>query len=337
MQYKNPKVSIILPVRNGAATIGRAVQSIIHQTFENWELLIINDGSTDQTLSNIEHFQDKRINIIHQKAHGIVTALNLGLKTAKGQYVARMDADDASLPHRLQMQAALLDANTNIGVASCLVKHVGNAQQQQGYALHVAWLNTLRTPQQHLQNRFVDAPIAHPTAMVRRSVFEQHGGYLHGPFPEDFELWLRFFHHGVQFQKVPEVLFHWHDQPQRLSRTNPRYQQAAFYALKARYFARWFKQQFGQAQPALWVCGYGKTVKQRCRYLLDQGLHIAGFVDFKARAVPGQPPVVNYKQLSTLQNAFILSYVSDRQGRQAIEAHLTKLGYQPGINFLMMA
>jgi glycosyltransferase involved in cell wall biosynthesis len=214
-----------MAARDAAATVARAVESIRGQTFRDWELLAIDDGSTDGTREILQTLAraDPRVRVLARARGGLVAALEAGLGAARGEFIARMDADDESHPERFAAQVALLRAQPELGLVGCLVKFGGDRAASAGYALHVDWVNSLVTPEQIALNRFVELPVANPSAMFRRELVARHGGYRDGDFPEDYELCLRWLDAGVRMAKVPRTLLTWHDAPTRLSRTNARY------------------------------------------------------------------------------------------------------------------
>src|SRR4030042_490431 len=109
-------VSVFLPVYNGSKTVKRAVESILSQTFKDFEFLIINDGSKDDTPEILDSFDDNRIRILHQENRGLVFSLNRGVKNSQCKYIARMDADDIALPDRLQKQVDFMEKNPSVGI-----------------------------------------------------------------------------------------------------------------------------------------------------------------------------------------------------------------------------
>ncbi len=195
-----PSVSVLLPVRNGMPALARAVASVRLQTWSDWELIAVDDGSTDGSREWLRAAAqaDPRIRPLEQPARGLVAALHAGCKVARGRFIARMDADDECHPERLAAQAELLEQSPQTGLASCLVGFGGDREANAGYALHVDWLNSLVSPEQIALNRFVESPLAHPSVMFRRELLERHGGYRDGDFPEDYELWLRWLDAGVR-------------------------------------------------------------------------------------------------------------------------------------------
>lgn len=327
-------VSVLLPVRNGAGTIMHAVQSMLQQDLSSLELIVVDDGSNDETSTLLEAVADPRLRLLRQKPQGIVAALNHGLSVVRAPYIARMDADDWSPPERLRLQATYLDAHPEVALVSSLVKHLGSPDQE-GYAQHVSRINRLLTHEQMAQARFEDAPVAHPSVMLRTAVLQEAGGYQAGDLPEDYELWLRLLDQGYRFAKLPETLLHWADHPTRLSRTDSRCRQEAFYKIKACYFLQWYQQQ--ASQPPVWVCGRGRQVRQRIRPFIAAGLELAGYIDLKP-AGPGTPqPVIVYDEVVLSKQALVLSFVSDRKGKALIIRFFEQKGYIQGVNFWQMA
>lgn len=351
-----PRVSVLLPAFNALATLPLAVASIRAQTFTDWELLVVDDGSTDGAAEwlRAQAAQEPRLKVISQPHGGIVVALNRGLAEARGEFIARMDADDESLPERLAEQLAFLDAQPAVGIVGSLVEFAGDRAASQGYALHVDWLNSVVTPEEIALNRFVESPFAHPSVMFRRELVARHGGYREGDFPEDYELWLRWFEAGVRMAKVLRVLLRWRDLPSRLSRTDPRYDVESFYRLKAEYLACWLKQRVPAASsrrpvgltaeggdwksPALLVWGAGRATRKRVKLLEAHGINIAAYVDLdpnkhgRSRAghlvlAPEQIP----------DGAFHLGYVAKRGAREFCRNFLEQRGCVEGRDFIFAA
>ncbi|MEZ2718663.1 glycosyltransferase family 2 protein [Niallia circulans] len=120
---KNPKVSVVMPVNNREPFICSAINSLLNQTFKDFELIIVDDGSTDNTVKLIKQYNDNRIVLIQNKKRlGIANSRNIGYKNAKGEYIAISDSDDINLPNRLERQAAFLDSHRDVDVVSCWIK-----------------------------------------------------------------------------------------------------------------------------------------------------------------------------------------------------------------------
>ncbi len=336
-----PQVSIVLPVRNAARTLPAALESIRAQTLRAWELVAVDDGSRDETARQLRDAAraDARIRVWTQPAQGIVAALQRGCAAARGEFIARMDADDWMAPERLQRQVAFLQAHPRLDVVSCRVRFGGDPVAQAGYAAHVAWINSLCTPAAIARRRFVESPVAHPSVLFRRALLAQHGGYAAGDFPEDYELWLRWMAAGVRFGKVAAELLTWHDSPTRLSRVEARYRTAAFYRTKCRYLAHWLKTQVPPPRE-VWLWGAGRVTRQRFQALETEGVRLAGFVDVdvkkQGRLRDGRRVVAPGK-LPPKNQALIVAGVAKRGARELILAELIRQGRVEGEDFLLAA
>jgi glycosyltransferase involved in cell wall biosynthesis len=203
----DPKITVLMPVHNGEPFLREAVESILGQTYGGFELLVVDDGSTDGSAAIVLSFGDPRIRLVANPANaGIVASLNRGLALARGEYVARMDCDDVSLPRRLERQVAFLSADPGVGVLGTGYETVDRDGNM---------LETLRHPPRHeilLWSLFFYNPIAHPTVMMRREAVLSAGGYRSEDyrgrgrfFPEDYDLWWRL-SRVTRLANLPEIL-----------------------------------------------------------------------------------------------------------------------------------
>ncbi len=336
MASSKPEISVILPFRDASSTLRRSVRSILDQTFHDFELLLVDDGSTDDSPQIADSFQDERIRHIRLNPQGIVGALNEGIYASHGIFVARMDSDDYSHPERLKKQLAFFQDNPDLGVVSCLVNYRGDKEKNFGYYHYVQWTNEVTTHETIYLKRFMESPLAHPSAMIRRELIKKYGVYKEGEFPEDYELWLRLMEKGVKFGKVPDYLLDWYDDDNRLSRRHKKYSMEAFYKVKAEYFSKWYKSYFSSTPPQILVWGTGKSVKQKSKYLEEFNLEIAGYIDIldKPDHWFNDKPVFYDKDLP--DRIFILSFVGDRQGKKMIYEFLISNGYEEGRSFYFM-
>jgi glycosyltransferase involved in cell wall biosynthesis len=335
-----PRVSVLLPVRNGARTLARAIATVQSQTFRDWELIAVDDGSTDESGALLESLarRDPRIRVLRQGALGLVTALNAGLDAARGEWIARMDADDECLPDRLEAQTAFLQEHPEIGLVGSLVEFVASQENGTGYALHVAWLNSVVSADDVDIARFIESPFAHPSVMFRRELAETRGRYLEGDFPEDYELWLRWLDAGTRMAKVNRVLLRWHDSPTRLSRKDPRYDTEAFYRLKARYLAPWLERNL-RGRP-LWLWGAGRATRKRSEELVARGIPVEARVDIDPRkrgCHRGGWRVVGPDSIPPPGSVFIVGYVGSRGARELQREFLRARGHVEGRDFIFAA
>jgi glycosyltransferase involved in cell wall biosynthesis len=181
-----PLISVILSVYNGEKYLAEAIDSILNQTYKNFEFIIINDGSTDRSLEIVKSYSDERMVLISRENRGLVESLNEGIEKAKGRYIARMDADDISLETRFEEQMTFMEADKGIGVCGTAIIGFGEGMKE-----HVS---TYEIHNSRLQTELLFSSVfAHPTVMIRREILLKHElkyekESLHA---EDFALWVR--------------------------------------------------------------------------------------------------------------------------------------------------
>lgn len=201
---KEPKVTVLLPVYNSARFLGDALDSILAQTWVDFEILAIDDGSTDESLAILQACQDPRLRIIeHPHNRGLIASLNEGIAEAGGQYIARMDADDRMTPERLAEQVAFLEAEPEVAVVGTFVEFINVDGEVTG-----SWNTDRATPDEASISAMLPRTncLAHPSVMIRRSAL---GGLRYDPRQpgaEDWDLWLRMRARGLRIAKLPKVL-----------------------------------------------------------------------------------------------------------------------------------
>lgn len=197
-----PKVTVLLPVYNSEKYIRESIDSIIDQSFTDWDMLILNEcGSSKKCTKIVKGYakRDSRIKIIQNtKRLGLAESLNLGIRKAEGEYIARMDADDISRKDRFQKQVDFLDSHPNVAVLGSYQHHFG---------VDIDWIHKPATdPKQCKSNAVFFCDLCHSTLMLRKSVFIEHSLYYDNTYlAEDFELWSRVIDFG-DIANIPEVL-----------------------------------------------------------------------------------------------------------------------------------
>lgn len=202
MALNDPRVSVIMSVYNGERFLREAIESIEAQTYQDWEFIIVDDGSTDGTSKILESFAaDSRIRVISQENCGLAPSLNRAISLARGEYIARQDADDVSLAERLERQVVFLDERPGVGLVGCWTDWMDEA----GEILMVFEYPTDNiTIQQQLleQNCFT-----HGAVMMRKTAFHAVGGYCEQfLLAQDYELWLRF-SENYEVANLPLMLY----------------------------------------------------------------------------------------------------------------------------------
>jgi cellulose synthase/poly-beta-1,6-N-acetylglucosamine synthase-like glycosyltransferase len=333
-----PPLSILLPVRDGEATIAGAIESILSQSFAAFELLVVDDGSEDGTPEILRGLaaRDSRIHLLRQEPRGIVAALELARQGARGARLARMDADDLALPGRLKAQMELMDGDPRLVAVGTHVAYFPRGEVQVGSLRYERWLNSLNDHESMERDLFVECPLPHPTFLLRADVVRWVGGYRDMGWPEDYDLVLRLWEAGGRLGKVPSVLLQWREGPTRLSRTHQVYSDEAFRRCKVHHLLRTHLAD-GRA---VVVWGAGPVGKSFARELMAQGGILAAFVDLDPRKI-GQEihgvPVIPPGEANKFRGSFSVAAVGKGRAREEIRRTLSSLGWREMEDFVAVA
>ncbi len=328
-------ISVVLPVYNGASTIERAIVSIQQQTDPNWELLIVDDGSTDDTYPRVAALAagDDRIRPIPSSHGGIVSALHTGISHARGDFLARMDADDLAAPPRLAAQRRWFESHPHGALCGTGVIMAGS-ELGIGRRRYEAWLNAIQTHDTVERELFVECPVAHPSFMMRRAAYEAVGGYRDFEGPEDYDLVFRFWHGGYEVGNVPGPYLTWKESKGRLSMNSPRYDAYAFRALKR----AWLQRLRADDHRPLYQWGAGEVGK---RWLREWGAgEVTAVVDIRPGKIGQQihcVPVIEAEALPGPGNCFVVVMVGTPGARDLIRAWFRSAGYVECIDFRFFA
>ncbi|MGK7313357.1 MAG: glycosyltransferase [Candidatus Longimicrobiales bacterium M2_2A_002] len=345
-----PRVSILMPCRDAAEHIDAAIASIRGQTFADFEVVAVDDGSTDGTFDRLCDWagRDGRVRPLQGHGRGLVPSLATALATAQGEIVARMDADDIAAPTRLQKQVALLDDDPRIAACGTGVIYFPETAVRDGARRYETWINGLVTHDEIARGIFVECPIPHPTLMIRRHVLLAVGGYRELGWPEDYDLVLRVWAAGYRLGKVPEVLLRWREYPERASRTDARYGDVEFRRIKIFFLQHTLLAPDRHAV----VWGAGPIGKTLARELADAGTRIAAFVDVDPNKI-GQEihgaPVIRPAEVGELVERYeppgadgpthplVLGAVGQEGAREEIRAECRRQGLTELADFVMVA
>lgn len=332
------RVSVLMPCFNASSTLDEAIESILGQSMPDFELVVVDDGSTDRTYPMLLQWaqRDSRIKVFKQTHTGIVQALNFGLACCQAPYIARMDADDYCLPERLEMQANFLDENPAIDLVSSLVRGFPREQVREGFQIYLEWLNGLLDDHGIRREIFVESPLPHPSVMFRKQKVMDAGAYQDFSWAEDYDLWLRMFLAGAHFYKIPQVLLKWREHSDRLTRTDGRYSLENFLRAKAYYLMR--GPLVGRDAVIIW--GAGMMGRRLGRQLLKQNAPLKAFLDIDPRKIGrtrlGRKVIapVNLQECwNNYHHPVILACVGARGARQLIRQDLQRMGFQEGLDW----
>jgi glycosyltransferase involved in cell wall biosynthesis len=328
------KISVIVPFFNAVKTLGRALESIAQQSFQDFECIMVDNNSTDESplVANEFASSDPRFILMKETQQGVVFASNKASDYARGHYITRMDADDWMPANRLEIQSDFLDQNSDYQVVSGLVKYMPHHENTEGFARYVNWVNTIQTDDEIKLNQFIESPIVNPTAMWRRSVSTQLGMYRNGDFPEDYELWLRWLSQGVKCHKLDHIVLHWYDSNGRLTRTHPNYSEESFYRIKTKYLAQWLSQN-NPHHPEVAIWGASRLSRKRAEILQELGVNVRFLIDIHTRRQLDEN-ILHYTKLPNPGSVFILVYLGNMEARDETGKYLSKRGFVEGVDFL---
>ncbi len=332
-----PEVSVVMPVKNAAKTLPAALKSIRNQRFKEFELIAVDDGSEDESLSVLraEAAKDPRVKVISIPSSGIVEALNTGLSEARGQLIARMDGDDICHPMRLTLQRDFMRQNPGISVVGSRVRLFPRDTLKDGMLHYEQWLNSVVTETEIRRDMFVESPLAHPSVMFRKDVVVGIGGYRDMGWAEDYDLWLRMARAGLGMAKLPETLLYWREGCGRLSRGHGMYSAENFRRLKAHFLFGW--RLSGARKLQLW--GAGRDGKTWAKLLVKTGFEVVQFIDIDKKKVGGQAaggiPVVWPADI--IRGMPILCAVGVKGARRQIRDYLLADGFNEPDEFFFLS
>ncbi|MCD2259005.1 glycosyltransferase family 2 protein [Psychroserpens luteolus] len=288
----NPLISILTPFKNTEQYLPECLESIQNQSYQNWELLIVDDHSNDKSYELVNTFaaHDKRIKLYKNKGNGIINALRLALSKSSGDYITRMDSDDIMHPEKLSMMLNDLQTHGKQHIALGLVKYFSDNGIGDGYAKYESWLNNLTQYGHNYTEIYKECVIPSPCWMLHRDDLLNCQDFIPERYPEDYDLTFRFYKNNIKCIPSNTVLHYWRDYSTRASRTDEHYAENHFLELKVDYFLElnydafrpltiWGAGQKGKkvAQllktkhiPFIWICDNPKKIG---KHIYDELLH----------------------------------------------------------------
>lgn len=230
------KISILLPFRNAAPWILETIQSIRTQTHQDWELLAINDHSTDETASLIQTINDPRIQLVTNSGEGIIPALQTGLAASNGKFTTRMDADDLMPNNKLELLLSCMDGHRTI--ASGKVRYFSDVEISEGYKKYEEWLNERCTQNDHFDHVYRECVIASPNWLATTAALKEDRIFDQLKYPEDYDMTFLWKKHQYKVEVVNAITHLWREHPNRTSRNSDVYQQASFFRVKLDWFRK---------------------------------------------------------------------------------------------------
>lgn len=233
----NPLISVVMPFKNAAPWLAECLKTLQFQSYSRWELIAVDDGSTDESRRIVEKFAaaDERISVLTNRGIGIIPALQTGVAKVRGVYVSRMDADDLMPPKKLE---TLLDAAAeNPGaLITGKVKYFSESRVSEGYLNYEKWLNNCVKNTDFERFMYRECTVASPNWLLPVEVVSELHCFEDLRYPEDYHLILRLYAGGVPFVGVNEITHLWREHPDRTSRNSKYYNQCSFFDLKVDFW-----------------------------------------------------------------------------------------------------
>jgi glycosyltransferase involved in cell wall biosynthesis len=209
----NPKISVIMSVHNGETYLRESVESILDQTYRDFEFLIVDDGSVDRTGEILASYKDRRIKIITQRNQGLTPSLNKAIQLARGEYIARQDADDRSSLHRLEREFEFMQVHTDVSLVGTHVSFINKDGKEFG-----SW----KPPESHGEIRKClleeGNAFCHGSVMIRKACLEDVGFYREAfEYTQDYDLWLRI-SEKYRVENIPDIFYQFRRGPKTISR-----------------------------------------------------------------------------------------------------------------------
>jgi glycosyltransferase involved in cell wall biosynthesis len=264
-----PALSVLLPVRDAAPWLPASLRSLFRQTFRDFEIVAVDDGSTDGSGELLERAaaDDSRLRVFHTAPRGLPLALNHALSQARAPLVARHDADDLSHRRRFELQRRALSRRPGCAVLGSRVRLFPARAVGAGMQRWIRWHNRLLDHEAIATEMLIDSPLAHGSAMIRRRWLERVGGWNESGWAEDLDLWVRLLEAGARFEKLGETLYGWRQRPDSATRRDPRYVRERFIALKCAALRRGFVPRGGTVR----VVGVGESLARWTGALREAG------------------------------------------------------------------
>lgn len=327
-------ISIIMAVRNNEPYMEECLNSILHQEWTEWELIAVNDGSTDRTGEILHSYAaaDERIRVLDRPHESLLPTLRAGYAVAKGNLIHRMDSDDRMPPYKLRR---MVEEWLPHGKGSLVTGGTQHFRDEgpigDGFRRYDDWLCEVARNNAHLDEIYRECVIPSSCWLMHRDDFEQAGGFNSDVFPEDYDLTFRLYKNGIHIVGMPEVLHFWRDRSDRISRTWECYRDNRYFDLKVE---RFLDIDYDSSRPlAIW--GAGRNGKDLVRTFQREGIPVHWVCDNDRKIGKDIYGIrmQDTQQLTEMENPQILIAVASPDDQIRIRSQLAGQGYLPRKNY----
>lgn len=315
---QKPLISILIPFKNTSMFLHECLDSILKQSYSNWELIIIDDHSTDNSYEIVNNYrqQDKRIKLFKNKGNGIIEALQLAFIKSTGTYITRMDSDDIMTPNKLEVLLHNLLSYGRKHVATGLVRYFSEDGINEGFKNYEEWLNSLTLKGTNYSEIYKECVIPSPCWMIHKDDLIACETFNPNDYPEDYDLTFRFYKYQMTVIPCDQVLHLWRDYSYRTSRTHEHYAQNYFLEIKLNYF---LELDYNPSRPLV-VWGAGRKGKRIAKLLIEKNVDFIWICNNSnkiGKDIYGKN-LFSFKYLNELKNALSIITVSNKEAQQTI-------------------
>jgi len=323
---QQPLVSILIPFKNTEAFLPECIQSILQQSYQNWEVVAVNDRSNDASKIIVDNFsqKDPRIQVFDNHGSGIIPALQKAYAESKGRLVTRMDSDDIMSINKLEVLVNSLLKYGQGHLAVGQVKYFSDRGISDGYDRYEKWLNRLTAIGENYAEIYKECVIPSPCWMAFREDLDTCGAFEPNRYPEDYDLTFRFYEAGLKCIPCNQVLHQWRDYDTRTSRTSEHYAQNYFLEIKLHYF---LKLEYDKNR-GLTIWGAGNKGKEIAKGLLDRKIDFYWLCDNPkkiGKEIYGKK-MLHFSKLEALENPQSIITVANEEAQEIIRDYFLKLG-----------
>ena len=330
MAVNQPLVSIIMAVKDTAPYLHDCINSVINQTYQNWELIAVNDHSTDETPEILAAFakQDARVRVFDSDGYKLIPTLQCGYREVRGTLLNRMDSDDKMPDYKIQL---LVDEWHKYGkghvIAGGTEHFVDEGEVGDGFLRYERWLNEVARTSTHYQQIYKECVIPSHCWMIHKDDFDAVGAFDPVIYPEDYDLCFRMYKHGLKVIGIDAILHHWRDRSNRISRTWDEYKDNRYFDLKMRFF---YEIDRDKKRPLiLWGAGRnGKDMAKIIQSYKDTFYWVSNNEKQIGKNIY-DVRMQSYKEIPTIENAQLMIVVSSPDGKKEIKELLDSWGKKP--------
>lgn len=335
---EQPLVSIIMAVKDTEPYLPACLDSILHQTYQNWELIAVNDHSTDRTPEILNEYaqKDSRVKVFHSERHKLIPTLKEGYQHVKGELINRMDSDDIMPLDKIEVLVReWLKYGKGTIIAGGTEHFVDEGEVGGGFRRYEKWLNEVANNSSHYREIYQECVIPSHCWVIHKDDFDTVGAFEPEVYPEDYDLCFRFYKEGLKVVGIDKILHHWRDRSNRISRTWEEYKDNRYFSMKLRYFYELDR----DVNRPLVVWGAGRNGKDFAKLILEREDPFHWVCDNERKIGKDVYGIImqDCNEIPSIENPQILIVVASPDDKKIIKNQLDTWGKKPMDDFWFFA